>query len=209
MLPQPRGRCCRRPLSAALTAHLADLHHPCLPAKQCNASSPTSMVTCRCLSASPLPLHRSFGASAGAELAAELAAVETAVHDALAAALEVRWPVSRWPIYVFTGGCPLLHSSDAVCTHWALPCSASRPGRICELAALLYPSTPFIHHSPDSRPWAAGAMVCLLGDVTPAHCSDCRAHPASLPPPFPEQPAPWCAYSPRPFATCLAAAPPT
>lgn len=47
---------------------------------------------------------RSYGASAGAELAAELAALEGAVHDALAAALQVKWPVSRWPIYVFTGG---------------------------------------------------------------------------------------------------------
>ncbi len=46
---------------------------------------------------------RSLGASAGAELAADLVAVEKAVHDALASALQVKWPVSRWPIYVFTG----------------------------------------------------------------------------------------------------------
>jgi adiponectin receptor len=58
---------------------------------------------------------RSYGASAGAELAAELSAVEAAVHDALAAALEVRWPVSRWPIYVFTAGAMVCLLTSAVC----------------------------------------------------------------------------------------------
>lgn len=61
------------------------------------------------MSASPCPAaaNRSYGASAGAELAADIAAAEAAIHDALAAALQVSWPVSRWPIYVFTGAAQL------------------------------------------------------------------------------------------------------
>lgn len=58
---------------------------------------------------------RSFGASAGAELAAELAAAEAALHDTLAAALQVPWPVSRWPIYVFTAGAMVCLLTSATC----------------------------------------------------------------------------------------------
>lgn len=47
---------------------------------------------------------RSVGAEVGAELAQLESQLESAIHDALAAALEAKWPVSRWPIYVFTGG---------------------------------------------------------------------------------------------------------
>lgn len=54
---------------------------------------------------------RSYGASAGAELAS----VEAALHDALAAALEVTWPVPRWPIYVFTAGAMLCLLTSSVC----------------------------------------------------------------------------------------------
>ena len=61
------------------------------------AQTPTTtpLVCCLC---------RSLGASAGAELAADLSAAEAAIHQALASVLEVKGPVSRWPIYVFTGG---------------------------------------------------------------------------------------------------------
>ncbi|KAI3423893.1 hypothetical protein D9Q98_009727 [Chlorella vulgaris] len=58
---------------------------------------------------------RSLGASAGAELAADLVAVEKAVHNALASALQVKWPVSRWPIYVFTAGAMVCLLTSATC----------------------------------------------------------------------------------------------
>ncbi|KAL4432151.1 hypothetical protein ABPG77_005913 [Micractinium sp. CCAP 211/92] len=58
---------------------------------------------------------RSVASEVGGELAQLESQLEAAIHDALAAALEAKWPVSRWPIYVFTAGAMVCLLTSAVC----------------------------------------------------------------------------------------------
>lgn len=139
-------------------------------------AKPTQLLACptfaasQCTASSALPHNRSYGASAGAELAADLSAVETAVHNALAAALEVRWPVSRWPIYVFTGG-QRVHIG---CGEDACPAVASHSMPCCAWAAAYVAVAGLIQ--------LAGAHCCIPPDY--ALCLSHSLH---------TQPAPWCA----------------
>ncbi|PSC75369.1 Heptahelical 4 isoform 2 [Micractinium conductrix] len=51
----------------------------------------------------------------GEKISAEISNLESAVQSALATALEAKWPVSRWPIYVFTAGAMICLLTSAVC----------------------------------------------------------------------------------------------
>jgi hypothetical protein len=115
------------------------------PSPVCRRPWPQAGLASPCNLFAPRAACRSLGASAGAELAAELAAAERAVHAALASALEVKWPVSRWPIYVFTGAWVPGESSGSMCACFREKlqfCDENRVGRKSAKRVTTRPSMP-------------------------------------------------------------------
>lgn len=91
---QVQGRCARQhlPYSGVRCGAGHAAEPPCIAiARPPCASTALSLHSC---STPPCTRLRS----------AEISNLESAVQSALATALEAKWPVSRWPIYVFTGG---------------------------------------------------------------------------------------------------------
>lgn len=131
----------------------------------------------------------------GGELAQLESQLEAAIHDALAAALEAKWPVSRWPIYVFTGeGSPDLQHTQR--------CFGQGAGARRGMGAAMHGLPAAMMHIVFTdlvAPWAA---PLVQGLALPGLFRALQAVPLQLVPahkhlptlcPLPLQPAPWCA----------------